>query len=104
MRMMLTGLVLGSVVILVAGVAQGQSRFDAELQNLRALPFGYTSWCEAGHLFFKSPSSARFRVSNAAICIGKPDGFVICSATPPRSAKPGARPAPACSEITALGA
>ena len=103
-RLMLTGLVLGSIVVLVAGAAHGQSRFDAELQNLRALPFGYTSWCEAGNLFFKSPSSARFRIAKAALCVGKPDGFVICSATPSPTAKPGAKPVPACSDITALGA
>lgn len=103
-RRMLTGLVLGSVVVLISGAAPGQSRFDAELQNLRALPFGYTSWCEAGNLFFKSPSSARFRIANAALCIGKPDGYIICSATPAPPAKPGATPVPTCADITALGA
>lgn len=104
LRQTLTGLVFGSVVLLAAGAATGQSRFDAELQNLRALPFGYKSWCENGNLVFKSPSSARFRISKAALCIGKPDGYLVCSpGTEPRTRSGGA-PVPLCADVTAPGA
>ena len=104
MRLRLTGLVLGTIVLLGAGAVAGQSRFDAELQNLRALPFGYTSWCESGNLVFKSPSSARFRISKAALCVGKPDGYVICSSGAGPRTRSGGSPVPACSDVTAPGA
>ncbi len=70
MRLKLAGPVTGMIVLLGVGTAIGQSRFDAELQNLRALPFGYTSWCEDGNLVFKSHSSARFRITEAGLCVG----------------------------------
>ncbi len=101
MRLTLTVLVAASFAVLGAGAAMGQSRFDTELQNLRALPFGYTSWCEEGNLVFRSRSSARFRITGAALCIGKPDGYVICSPGAEPRPGPGAQSTPSCSNVTA---
>jgi len=99
-RKFLSGLALGAALLAGVAEARSQSRIDTELRSLRALPPGFVSWCEAGSLIFKSPSSARFRVSNAALCAGKPDGYVVCGP----DGESGANGAPACRNVSAPGA
>ena len=101
-----------SIVVGVLGVAlhsfgatvDAQSRVDAEIRNLRALPPGFRSWCEQGSLILKSPSSARYRIGNATLCVGKPDGHVVCAANPEAGDRSGDRPVPPCSDVSAPGA
>ncbi len=94
------GIMLGIAMLIGMTPAQAQSRFDTELQNLRALPPNFKSWCEAENLIFKSPSSARFRISKSALCAGKPNGYIVCAPGPAS----GAGQIPACATITAPGA
>ena len=95
---------LGIVLQSSGATSFAQSRVDAEIRNLRALPPGFRSWCEQGSLILKSPSSARYRIGNATLCVGKPDGHVVCAANPAAGDRPGGRPVPPCSEVSAPGA
>ena len=96
---------LALVAALLPGLsaAAAQSRIDTELRSLRALPPGFTSWCEAGHLIFKSPTSARFRIADAALCAGKPDGYVLCAPGGPRDARSPTGRTPSCRDLAAPG-
>ena len=94
-----------SVFLAIADLhAAGRSSIDAELQNLRSLPLGYRAWCENGDLLFKSPVSARFRVGKAALCAGKPNGYVVCTSDAAGARPEGRKNIPLCSEIEASGA
>lgn len=103
MRRTLRGLVAGSATLVFAALAPAQSRLDIELQSLRALQPGFRAWCESGHLIFRSRTSARFRIRDAALCVGKPDGHILCSAEPGAGGGIGKAAILPCSDISAPG-
>jgi hypothetical protein len=49
----------------------------------------------------QSGVSARFRIAAAALCAGKPDGYIVCGSGAPAN---GAAKMPLCSQIEAPGA
>ena len=97
-------LVLASVMLIGATAALAEPRIDTELRNLRALSWDFAAWCEAENLIFKSKSSARFRISKAALCAGKPDGHVVCAPGSAPGADRGPARTPPCSDVSAPGA
>lgn len=97
-------MVLGLVMMSGVSPTQAQSQIDIEMQSLRALAPGYRAWCFGGNLLFRSTRSAKFRIGSAALCVGKPDGYVVCSSDTNSSGKDGRAPPPPCSTISAPGA
>ncbi|MDH5750127.1 MAG: hypothetical protein OEY85_12530 [Rhodospirillales bacterium] len=92
------------MLLLRATQAAALSPIDAEVQNLRALPPGYDSWCEKGNLIIKAPASARFRIKNAALCVGKPEGYPVCSSGKGPLSRTDGSAVPVCSQLSAPGA
>ena len=96
--------VFGMLVMLSGFQARAESRIDLEIKNLRDLPFGYRAWCEDKNLLFKSPTSARFRISKAALCAGKPDGYLVCMSDDGPALGTDGKRRSLCSELEAPGA
>ena len=71
-------------------IAIGNEFYTAELENVRALPYGYTAVCHMPDLKLQSASSATFVVRDSLLCavavqhrvITERETFVLCSNDP----------------------
>ena len=79
-------------------------RRQTELDNIRALPFGYTVFCEKQVLKIKSSRSATFVIRDSQLCLAasrhsSEKVFILCSNDPKQESDDGADSMPTCSSF-----
>ncbi len=99
-----------SILLLVIAeslVAQEPRDADAELQNIRALPYGFHVQCEDGDLKFRKKGSATFLVRNSLTCLRTRmqvaekyrNEFTLCSNDPTHENIPPDRKVVKCANL-----
>jgi len=79
----------------------------AELENVRALPYGYYADCEKGHLKIRKKGTATFVIRDSILCKRKSiqlpksqrQHFTLCSNDPEQPTEPNNRPTPKCVDL-----
>lgn len=79
--------------------AHGMSQLEAELQNIRQIPFGYVASCQDGHLKIEGPKSATYWIRSAEVCANQPNEFQFCIAGASGEDPKSGRQIPNCAEL-----
>lgn len=85
---------------LVQNSPVNQQKLQAELDNIRALPFGFAAVCEQQDLKIRAAQSATFVIRNSLLCeqrrnvlgLAVEDAFILCSNDPEHASNETAEP------------